>query len=260
MEPNILFRKEFNSDTATEFDVASKYFPCSESRVGLVNKLVIGRYSVLPFYTELEKDLKAQGSVLINSSQQHRFIANFDWYDLLKDYTPRTWFDLQSVPKDGGPFVLKGRTNSRKFEWKQKCFAKDYLTAVSIETELMQDGLIGPQGVIIREFVPLNVLEVGLNDLPFANEWRFFFYKNKMLTNGFYWTASEKRGTLTMEAKKLAQEVADKLQGYVNFFVVDIAEKANGEWVLIEVNDGQMSGLSGCEATHLYSSLKNQVC
>ena len=53
-------------------------------------------------------------------------------------------------------------------------------------------------------------------------------------------------------AKKVGRIAAD----YVNFYVLDIAQKENGDWVLIEVNDGQMSGLSEIDPHELYSNLK----
>jgi hypothetical protein len=40
------------------------------------------------------------------------------------------------------------------------------------------------------------------------------------------------------------------------FYVIDVAQLENGEWILIEVNDGQMSGLSEVDPNELYSNLK----
>lgn len=256
MKPIVLFRREFNQDTESEFLCAEKHLTCTESRVGIQDKLVVGRYSVLPFYGELEHDLHLQGSELINNRYHHSFVADFHWYEIVKNHTPPTWFRLEDVPKEGGPFVVKGRTNSRKFEWDKKMFAPDFRSVINIETELMQDGLIGPQGVVIRKFIPLKVLEVGLHGLPFSNEWRFFFLRDQLLTHGFYWSASERKGTMNDKGMAFAHMIANKLKSHVNFFVVDIAETAQGNWILIEVNDGQMSGLSECNPDELYSNLQ----
>jgi len=80
------------------------------------NSLVIGRYSVLPFYKELEEDLKINNSTLINTYEQHKYIADLqNWYADLHEYTPKTWFKLEDLPKEiKGSFVLKGETNSKK--------------------------------------------------------------------------------------------------------------------------------------------------
>ena len=41
-----------------------------------------------------------------------------------------------------------------------------------------------------------------------------------------------------------------------NFFVLDIAKKASGGYIVIEANDAQMSGLSLVDAKKLYTNLK----
>lgn len=258
LEPVILFRPEFNGEVQTEMEEAREQMEVVESRVNLRNKLVIGRYSVLPYYAELENDLAAQGSRLANTLRQHQWIAGFDWYETLVDMTPRTWRTLASV-KRGVPLVVKGATNSRKFEWKQKMFAPTWEDALRITTELGQDGLIGPQGLVYREFVPLRVLEVGLNDLPFANEWRFFFWGRDNLAYGFYWTATDARAAITEQGIKVAMEAAERVAQHAQFFVIDVAETADGRWIVIEVNDGQMSGLSEVNAHDLYKNLAIRV-
>jgi len=43
---------------------------------------------------------------------------------------------------------------------------------------------------------------------------------------------------------------------HVNFYVLDIAQTAFGNWILIEINDGQMSGLSENDPDRLYYNLR----
>jgi hypothetical protein len=186
-------------------------------------------------------------------------VANFDYYEDVKHLTPKTWFELKDIPKDGGPFILKGKTNSRKHQWKTKMFANNYKEAVDIYCELQDDSLVSDQGIIIRQYVPLKSFSQSLNGMPFANEWRFFFYKEELLGTGYYWTNSDvipELKDLPAEAYAKAKEVAKILSQNINFFVVDIAETATGEWILIEANDGQMSGLTGVDPEQLYSNLK----
>lgn len=82
-KPILLFRNyNWNKE---ERDVASQYFELTNSRVKLNDRLVIGRFSTLPFYHELQNDLNLQDSVLINSTLEHQYISNFDYYyDLTK--------------------------------------------------------------------------------------------------------------------------------------------------------------------------------
>lgn len=42
---------------------------------------------------------------------------------------------------------------------------------------------------------------------------------------------------------------------HINFFVMDVARTEDGKWLLIELNDGQMSGLSENNPEVLYSKL-----
>lgn len=258
--PVILFRPDQQNED--EHRVAldmPQGLPVATSRVGLADRTVIGRYSVLPYYAELEEDLKNQGSVLANTLAQHRYIADFAWYKDLEALTPRTWFDLVSLPKDGGPWVVKGLTNSRKFEWNTMMYAATYQDVLRIARDLGQDGLIGNQGLVIREYTPLNVLEYGLNGLPFANEWRFFFWGETNLAYGFYWTATDKRGKIGSTGIRLAMDAAEIVAQHAQFFVIDVAETADGRWVVIEVNDGQMSGLSDISPENLYKGLAYAV-
>jgi hypothetical protein len=91
MEPVLLFRKELASKY--ELQHAAKYFPIEESRVHCANRLVVGRYSVLPMYQELERDLELLGSRLINGYDQHRWISAFEYYADMAGFTPETWDD-----------------------------------------------------------------------------------------------------------------------------------------------------------------------
>jgi len=213
----------------------------------------------LPFYKELEEDVTTLGSSLINSYSQFKWIADFEYYDLLKDYTFKTYFDPQDLPEDKS-FVVKGKTNSRKANWDTHCFAKNKRRAVEIYCELKNDGLIGSQDIIFREYEPLVAFETLLSGLPVANEFRFFFYKNIELCHGYYWSNAEfpEKGNLDSKALKMVQDVADIVSSYNNFFVIDIAQKVNEEWVIVELNAGEMSGLSLCNPLDLYGNLKKQ--
>ncbi len=71
MTPVILFRKDYS--TEEELEVAKQYFPVVEFRSDVpANSLVIGRYSTLPYYAELEYDLWTKGSKLVNTIHQKR--------------------------------------------------------------------------------------------------------------------------------------------------------------------------------------------
>lgn len=257
METAVLFRR--SREFEEEQRICQKYFRTLEQRTDCRNQLVIARYSALPFYRELEIDLKNVGCQLINSHKEHTWIANFDYYEDLAEFTPESWDDFSfQYCKYEGPFIVKGRTNSRKFEWDKLMFAPTKKDAVRIAAELSGDGLIGPQGVIYRKYIPLRTFEVGLNGLPFTNEWRFFFLREQCLSYGYYWSSADDLSSMHIsdEAITLANKIAKIASQHVTFFVLDMAETEAGDWVLIEVNDGQMSGLSENNPDVFYANLK----
>ena len=264
MPPVILFRKQFDADG--EMAVAARHFPVVPLRTEVpAGSVVVGRFACLPYYEELAADLANRGSTLINSPAQHAYVANFDYYDDIGDLTFPTWFDFVSIPPAlrDSPFVVKGRTNSRKMQWATHMFAKDWRSALTLGSELANDPFIGPQGLIIRQYVPLETLEVGLNDVPITNEWRLFFYRDQLLAFGYYWTIIDDLALMDavqpdfiQHGIPFARQAAARLKGKVNFFVVDVAKTAAGEWRVVEVNDGQQSGCNEfVSADALYRNL-----
>lgn len=256
MKPIVLFRRLTQDYEQPELEVAKKYFDISETRIGLEDKLVIPRYSAWPHYRELDRDIGLQRSKLINNLIEHFYIADFLYYGDVKEFTPKTWFRLEDVPKDETmKFIVKGRTKSKKEDWNTKMFANGYSAAANLSCELFKDGLINMQGIIFREFTPLKVLEIGINGLPFSNEHRFFYYKGQRLCHFYYWQHSSTYGKVTEEGIAFADMLAKKVAEYTNFFVLDIAEKASGGWILIEINCGTSSGIPIESADEMYNNL-----
>ncbi len=261
MSTQVYFRQD--NTTKEEFEVCSKYFPTVSQRTELNKNIsnVICRYSALPFNRELENDLKNIGCLPINSSFEHSYIADMGWIYDLESLTFPTWINLSEVPENT-PIVLKGKTNSRKFEWNTKMFAENKKKAINIMHELWHDPLIGPQGVVFRKYIPLVTYEIGINGMPMTNEWRCFFYKNKLVDFGYYWSSLDNMSLINLDefeneglivAKKAAEIVCEN----ATFFVLDVAQDINGKWWIVEVNDAQMSGLSTIPVDRFYLNLQN---
>lgn len=258
----VYFRYDIH--TEDEFLRCSEKFSTVRFRTKLTPKTgesVICRYSALPFYRELEMDLNEIGLSPINSFHEHTYIANMDWVYDLEDMTFPTWFRLEEVPKDI-PLVIKGRTNSRKFEWNSKMYSDSWDKTVDISSELMNDPLIGPQGLAFRKFEKLVTYEIGINGMPMTNEWRVFFYRGDVVDYDFYWSIMEQnermgRDEFKKTGLRFAIDAATKID--VPFMVIDVAQRIDGSWVVVEVNDGQMSGLSNIPAERFYENLKMVV-
>jgi len=259
MKNNICLLTRFDIDTEEEEKFASEIFEnCVSSRMQVpANSLVIGRYSVLPFYNELEKDLNFINSKLINNFSQHKFIADIEkWYPIVEDISPKTWFSRWDLIPEG-KYVVKGKTNSRKFKWNTHMFADCKQNLQKVINRLYDDAFISEQGICVREYVPLKTYDIGMNGMPFTNEWRLFFLGNELVSYGYYWSIYERENPedLPKEAIDFAQMAAKRVSEHTNFFVLDIAQKEDGEWILIEINDGQMSGLSTIDPSSFYKNL-----
>lgn len=260
----LLYRPGLSDEN--EEQAARRHFPLHQLRAQIpTGSLVVGRYACLPFYDELEQDLKLLGSTMVNSYRQHRYVADFEYYDDLKDVTFPTWFRYEDVPPAlrNGPFVVKGRTNSRKFEWHTKMFAQNFTAAVRIGSELATDGLLGSQGIVIRQFVPLETFETSVTGTPITNEWRLFYYRGQRLAHGYYWgniddwaPVEQARADFEAQGLPFADAVAQRLVDKTPFVVIDIARTAQGHWQVVELNDGCQAGLNGViDPEELYGNL-----
>ncbi len=247
-----------------EKEAAKEYFTVVKNRMAIPKgSLVIPRYSALPYYQELETDVQALESTLINSYRQHCYVADLrNWYYDLGDYTPRTWFALDQIP-DKGPFFLKGQTNSKKHQWNSHAYAEDKHQAMQVYQNLATDGYIGHQQIYIRQFVPLKNITTGLNGLPISEEYRFFCYKKEILTSGFYWSSVDEELSNTYSADVVPRDfltkIMDIVSNHINFYVIDVARTATGEWIVIECNDAQQSGLSANKPEVLYKRLSEVI-
>ena len=233
-------------------------------------ELCVGRYSVLPFYTETYADLVVQGYELANSPQQHRFCADINvWSSVLGDFTPATYpasYGWDRLPE--GSYVLKGVTNSRKHKWNTHMFAPTKADVPAVFARLLDDSLIAPQGIVAREYIPLRKLGDSINGLAFTHEYRLFYWRGQFIAGGFYWSSfedAENFREVPAGARELGDRIARKIARprpeapWARFYVLDVAETAAGEWILIEVNDGQMSGLSEIDPVEFYRALWQQA-
>jgi len=266
MRPVIFYREFDISEFTGELEAAQEHFRCVPQRTQLeCGDLAICRYSALPFYKELEQDLNIIGASMINSYKQHRYIADLqNWYFDLIEFTPKTWFEAAQVPmNEPGSFVLKGETNSKKFQWRTHMFAETREDIVGVMVNLMNDGLVGQQNIYVRRFVELKTYMIGPQDMPITDEYRFFICDGNILSGAYYWSSHvgdfEDLGISVPDVSNVPNEFLEKVIERVGdsarFWVLDVGQTKDGEWIVIELNDGQMSGLSENNPTVMYSNL-----
>jgi hypothetical protein len=258
----ILYRgQDFENEELSE---ANQFFECTNRRPDIQEgDLVIGRYSLWPFYADQAKDIDYVGAKLINSYQQHRYISDLQNYVMdLRELTPRTWRSLEDLPEKG-PFVLKGETNSRKSNWKRDMFAPDKKAAIEIYSRLMDDSLIGHQQIYIRRYEPMVTYMEGVNGMPITKEFRFFVAYKQLLCGGFYWQNYVDQLVEMPKPDEVTQEflydVIDRVGDQSNFYTIDVGISISGRPFVVELNDGQQSGLSCNDPFTLYKNLDKAI-
>lgn len=266
MKPVILMRASLAE--YDELRIAEKYFPVYRTRAEIPRgSLVIGRYSVLPYHKELEEDVKILGSRLINTTRQHSYVADVQaWYGDIVDQTPTTWFNLADFKfwKKPGSFVLKGQTNSKKQQWNTHMFAETAEDVDRVYKALSEDGFLSSQEIYIRQYEPLRSFGEGIRGMPITEEYRFFVLDGKIVGSGFYWSQYPEvaeKNQLTPDAvpRNWLQSIINDISPNVRFFVIDVGRKIDHTWIVIELNDGCMSGLSMVEPEQLYSNLAKEL-
>lgn len=190
------------------------------------------------------------------------------WYKYLEGITPKTKWS-NSVPnkeeiidmlKDFGtaPVMVKDYVKSRKHEWYKSCYIENAAETDNafqvVDNFIMGQGEDLNQGIVLREFIHLE--SIGFHEksgMPISNELRLFIYNYKVICTIGYWN-----GKGISEYPEFVDEILEKLKSVKsNFFTVDIAKKTNGEWIIMELGDGQVSGLQDYEVKVFYKNLIN---
>ncbi|URJ61303.3 ATP-grasp domain-containing protein [Paenibacillus polymyxa] len=217
--------------------------------------------------------LEADRIRMLTSAESYRNCHYFpDSYSLIQNFTPRSvWLerdqlDAEYIRKAVMPFgktaiMVKDFVKSRKHDWLDACYIPDASDQVHVErvirrfVELQGTELNG--GIVLREFVPLEFLTLHpKSGMPLSKEYRLFFMFGEPVFTVNYWdeAAYETVPTDLDEFIQIARQIQSP------FFTMDIARTQAGQWIIIELGDGQVSGLP--EHTDLeafYTNLKKAV-
>lgn len=222
------------------------------SLVGVAEgQIVIPRYRFIPFGKEIEIEVTERGASLINTYSQHRQIADQSvWWRTLHEVglTPQryTLEDLRNIPE--GEYFVKGETNSLKNNWFNACYAPNKERLVEVVRYNMMDSVIGSQTIYIQPFQRYRQIAEAVDGRPVFNERRAFVYKGDVLSHAPYWSSFDE--ALTVDAytpEKLDATLKQAIavtEHLADFYVIDLAETETGDWKVVELNDGCMSGLS----------------
>lgn len=220
-------------------------------------------------YAALERALSSANIKLINTTEEHLRVMEFDqFYPLIEKLTPKSAivnnssgarFAANSI---GYPVFVKGLIKSLKERGLTSCIANNDDELNSIVAELLIDNRtrnrVTRNRVVVRELVDL--VKYGkcchLNDLPVTREFRIHLYNGEILGSSFHWPFAKdtlngydlKEVDLALDpmrdqkALEIAREAAKLIA--TPLMVVDVGQKTDGEWIVIEVGDLQCCGLS----------------
>jgi len=99
-------------------------------------------------------------------------------------------------------------------------------------------GNLFNEGISFRDFVELKRVDGEVN------EWRVFVFDSKIVAMEQNSNINVLYNNINKPPLQLIHSVVKSLHGASLFYTVDFAEKADGNWVVIETGDGQVSGLA----------------
>ena len=143
--------------------------------------------------------------------------------------------NIEPAKRKFGRFMVKDFVKSVKDSSFPKYFDRkttqaEFDKAMELFYELRGDLFTG--GICLKEYVDL----ILYND--HTNEYRVFYI------NGAQRTIC-RNSLQTDETPQLPEELVDKYAKLGSpFYTIDYAERADGQWIIIEAGDGQVSGLS----------------
>lgn len=225
-------------------------------------------------YAKLCDEARARGFEFLTSPENYRWAHWLpESYPSLVGKTPVSVWRAQAegledeallalLAKLGpGPALVKDYVKSRKHEWLEACYIPETadtphaLKVIRRFLELQDDDVQG--GVVLRRFVPLHALgyEHDASGIPLFREFRLFYFAGKRVLAAPYWDAklyeTEDLEDAFASFDALAREMPSP------FFTMDVAQSTTGQWLVIEVGDGQVSGIpDGFEPLEFYRRLK----
>jgi hypothetical protein len=224
-----------------------------------------------PQYRRLYEALSARNIRLINDPEQYRHGHHLpENYPVIRAHTPRSvWVSgaldmdriLEALVSFGdGPVIVKDFVKSRKHEWAEACFIPSASDREAVQRvvgrflELQGDDLNG--GLVFREFVEFEPVGVHpRSGMPLTEEYRAFWLDGCPVFSSPYWAEWE-YGVSGPPWDRFAGAAAAVRS---RFFTMDLARRRDGDWMIVELGDGQVSGLPReSDALRYYEALSER--
>lgn len=228
----------------------------------------IARIGALEDYDAFYRDSAEQGIDLVHTPADHeRCTLLPSWYPLIESDTPRSrWYP--SVPSLAEieshfdfPVFLKGARQTSKHAAAASIIRTpaEFAEAARI---FRSDPILHWQEFVCRELIELRAVAGGADGkIPASFEFRTFWWRGQLAGAGPYWyeadpyrwTDSERADALAV-ARRAANALA------CTFLVVDVAQTADGRWIVIECNDGMESGYAAASPFAIWQTITDIEC
>ena len=276
-----LHQREVDEDYKEEYLAASKEHACAlfsyedleRGKLSLYGSEIAGLtiyrgWMMRPeLYRSFYDKLMAKGIILINSPEEYeRYHLLPGWYEDFKDVTAKTVWENQGTLDSAmkltngltRSYIVKDFVKSRKHEWHDACFIESIENKANAERIIRNfidrqgSSLVG--GVVLRKFEKLR--SVGYHEksgMPISEEYRAFIYAGRILIMDEYWQ-TDKTLRISDEERRWIEENAKKVKS--NFVTMDLARREDGRLIIMELGDGQVSGLQQIKAEEFYRAFQ----
>lgn len=261
VRPKLLDAGEMDALHALAERLGPERFALTVSRLDVrAGDLVVARHTAWPWPLELALDVRRLGGALLNGPNAYHYADDArQWSADLGDLTPRTWDRFEELPADTA-FVLKGKKADKR-AWR-RMFAPDKAHAIALRAELQRDLAFADDTIVARAYVPLERLGTSLGDVPISVEYRVFVGEGVELSRGFYWPAEDcdrpPPAPDVIPADFLRAAMA-RVGDRIRFYALDVARDTAGRWWVVELNDGQRSGMSANDPARVWARLVETV-
>jgi hypothetical protein len=226
----------------------------------------VARMGAAPDYAERFSMLEQFDITLVHSPEEYdRTSLLPEWYPLIEDLTPRSvWFEEQPEAEAieavlDYPIFLKGERQTSKHD-RSMAIIETPEQMRQVLARWSRDPILHWQRVVARDYIPLRpVARDHGAGLPHVFEFRSFWWEDACVELGPYWVNSDYAPNVAERgaAVALGQEVARRIG--VTFLTIDLAQTIDGDWIVIECNDGQDSGYMGCKPLTLWRNVLDKL-
>jgi hypothetical protein len=239
------------------------FFACQHKWQLPSDLLAIARIGAMENYADTYADLLTEGIRLVHTPEEHLKASDLaHWYPLISDLTAQSRVYSEIPTKEeiesefAYPVFIKGARQTSQHK-KHLSIIEDSTTLKTALELYKQDPILHWQQFVCREYIELRPVSGGSPDtIPASFEFRTFWWKGQFVGAGrywfeadnYHWTESEEK-----EALALAKEAAQRL--VIPFLVIDLAQRKDRSWIIIECNDAQESGYAGLSPFVLWRNI-----